>query len=147
MIKLIRKIFTAELIKYGISGGAISVTNFAAFYLLFSILDIHYTIANIAALILSKTVGYLLNKLWVFESKTAGVWGFVKEFLSFFATRGFTGLVDYFGLILLVEVFGWNKLFCKAIIMVIVIVLNYVLGKHLVFRKKKGACDGVANDA
>ncbi len=139
MIRLMRKFLTPELLKYAVSGGAISAVNFAVFYLLFRLFGIHYTVANIAALILSKTVGYLLNKLWVFESKTVGFLGFLKEFVSFFATRGLTGLVDYFGLILLVEIFGWNKLICKVLVMALVIVLNYVFGKFFVFKKKKPA--------
>ena len=148
---MIKKLFTSEFVKYVFSGGAITATNFAVFYLLFSLLGVHYTVANIAALILSKTVGYLLNKLWVFQSKTAGFWGFIKEFAAFFATRGFTGLVDYFGLILLVEVFGLNKLMCKGFVMAAVIVLNYILGKFFVFKTKtameKDKAQSLASDA
>lgn len=46
-----------------------------------------------------------------------------------------TALIDYFGLILLVELFHADKMFSKVFITVFVIVINYVVGKKHVFKK------------
>jgi putative flippase GtrA len=57
--------------------------------------------------------------------------------MRFIFARGFTGLVDYFGLIALVELFGFNEIYSKYAMVATVIVLNYVLGKKAVFVKKE----------
>lgn len=135
MTKLIRRFLDNEIIRYAISGGLVTLTNVVGYFLLREI-GILYTIANIISLVLSKTVGYLLNKFWVYRSKNDTLFQTFLELLRFILARGFTGLVDFFGLILMVELFGWNDRISKIIIMLLVIVLNYVLGKKAVFVKK-----------
>jgi putative flippase GtrA len=56
------------------------------------------------------------------------------EFLRFVIARGATMLIDYFGLILLVEAMHVDKLIGKVIITAIVVVINYILGKGVVFK-------------
>ncbi len=120
-----------ELIRYGLVGLSTTVINIVVYQGLLHFLD--YRIANIFALVVSKTYGYLANKNIVFHSKTESVKAFLFELLRFVFARGFTALVDYFGLILAVELFGFDKVISKYVIQVIVIILNYVMGKRLVF--------------
>ena len=61
----------------------------------------------------------------------------ILELCRFILARGLTGLLDFFGLIALVELCGWNERISKIAIMLLVIVLNYVLGKKAVFVKKE----------
>lgn len=136
MIKLIRRFLDNEIIRYAIAGGLVTLTNAAGYFLLREI-GIIYTVANIVSLVLSKVVGYLLNKFWVYKSVNDSLLQTFLELLRFILARGFTGLVDFFGLILMVELFGWNDRISKIIIMLLVIVLNYVLGKKAVFIKKE----------
>lgn len=136
MIKLIRRFLDNEIIRYAIAGGLVTLTNAVGYFLLREI-GILYTIANIISLVLSKVVGYLLNKFWVYRSINDSLLQTFLELLRFILARGFTGLVDFFGLILMVELFGWNDRISKIIIMLLVIVLNYVLGKKAVFIKKE----------
>ncbi|MBP5383868.1 MAG: GtrA family protein [Lachnospiraceae bacterium] len=138
----IRKVFTEknikrikEVIRYGVVGFSTTLINLLIYHVLIFFLD--YKIANIYALIVSKTYGYFANKKIVFRSRTDTVWSFVFEVLRFVFARGFTALVDYFGLILAVEYFGFDKIISKYVIQVIVIVLNYVLGKFMVFTATK----------
>lgn len=136
MIKLIRRFLDNEIIRYAITGGLVTLTNAVGYFVLREI-GILYTIANIISLVLSKVVGYLLNKFWVYKSVNDSLLQAFLELLRFILARGFTGLVDFFGLILMVELFGWNDRISKIIIMLLVIVLNYVLGKKAVFIKKE----------
>ncbi|MCH5251260.1 MAG: GtrA family protein [Lachnospiraceae bacterium] len=136
MIKLIRRFLDNEIIRYAITGGLVTLTNAVGYFLLREI-GIIYTVSNIVSLILSKVVGYLLNKFWVYKSINDSLMQTFLELLRFILARGFTGLVDFFGLILMVELFGWNDRISKIIIMLLVIVLNYVLGKKAVFIKKE----------
>ncbi|MCH5248454.1 MAG: GtrA family protein [Lachnospiraceae bacterium] len=136
MIKLIKKALNNEVIRYAISGGMVTLTNAAGYFILLQ-LGIVYTVANIISLILSKVVGYLLNKFWVYRSKNDNLKQMLLELFRFVLARGFTGLVDFFGLILMVELFGMNERISKIAIMILVIVLNYILGKKAVFIKKE----------
>lgn len=136
MIKWIKKALNSEVIRYAISGGMVTLTNAAGYFILLQ-LGIVYTVANIISLILSKVVGYLLNKLWVYRSKNDNLKQMLLELFRFVLARGFTGLVDFFGLILMVELFGMNERISKIAIMLLVIVLNYILGKKAVFIKKE----------
>lgn len=135
MNKWIQKALNNEVIRYAITGGMVTLTNAVGYFLLLH-LGIVYTVANIISLILSKVVGYLLNKFWVYRSKSENIKQAFMELVRFILARGFTGLVDFFGLMLVVEIFGWDKRISKIIIMLLVIVLNYVLGKKAVFVKQ-----------
>lgn len=132
--KAMKTIFSSEILRYGIAGGCVTLSN-ALFYFLFLQVGIVYTVANIISLIFSKTVGYFLNKFWVYHSKCVSWKEVFFELLRFIGARGFTGVVDFLGVILLVEIFGCGERISKMILMLLVIVLNYVLGKKAVFIK------------
>ena len=61
----------------------------------------------------------------------------MKECLKFIVARGFTGVVDYFGVIFMVDMLKIDENISKITIQVLVIILNYIFGKLLVFNKKK----------
>lgn len=124
-----------ELIRYGIVGASTTIINLLAYHLFLLFLD--YKIANLIALVISKTYGYFANKNIVFHSKTDSFVSFIREVFLFVFARGITAIVDYFGLIVAVDVLGLDKIISKYVIQIIVIVLNYVLGKYMVFRQRK----------
>lgn len=135
MASFIKKIFKNEIMRYTIAGGVITVANAVCYYLLLY-LGLIYTAANIISIIFSKVVGYLLNKFWVYKTKTIGWQETFFELCRFIMARGFTGIFDFFGLIFLIEIVGIDKKISKIIIILLVIFLNYILGKKTVFLKK-----------
>lgn len=135
MKKLIKKFVNRETILYGVFGVGTSVLNVVLFRILISVMD--YKVANLITLIVVKLAAYLCNKNIVFQSKCANFLELVKEFIRFVIARGATALIDYFGLILLVEVFNANKMISKIFITVLVIVINYFVGKKHVFKAAK----------
>jgi putative flippase GtrA len=124
-----------ELMSYLVFGLLTTVINVGVFNLLF-VLDVKYQLANLAALILAKLFAYFTNKHFVFKTKTRQGYESLREFIRFVFARGFTGLVDYFGLIFLVEVMVLSPVYSKYGLQIVVIVLNYILGKKLVFTSK-----------
>lgn len=90
--------------------------------------------------ICSVTFAFVTNRLFVFrsEAKKAGV---LREGVTFFLSRVFTLLVDLVIMFLLVDLTGIrNGLYefaAKVLSNIVVLVLNYVLSKVFVFRKKK----------
>ncbi len=124
-----------ELLSYGFFGAATTVVNIAAYQLLLLFLD--YRISNLIAIIVSKLFAYITNKLFVFHSRCANMKELILEMSRFVLARGATGLVDYFGLIVAVEVMGLNLIWSKYGLQILVIILNYVLGKKAVFNTKQ----------
>ena len=91
------------------------------------------TIAWVAAVLFA----FVTNKWWVFESHTlvpVEVW---KEFVSFVACRVATFLFNLAALFIMVDLMGMEFFVCKLLISVVVVILNYVFSKILIFTKKK----------
>ncbi len=140
-----------ELIVYVFFGVSTTLVNLVTFYLSNLILgEERYLFSNIIAWIISVIFAYLTNKMWVFESKSWERQVLLKEVPSFFSARVFSFLVEELGLYLLVdvlhfdsfdiEVLSYNingEMIAKIILAVIVVILNYVFSKLLVFKKKK----------
>ena len=118
-----------EFISYCFFGGLTTILNL----LLFWVLNIFfkYYVANIITLIVIKTLTYLLNKFFVFKTRCKSNKELIKEILEYIASRLFTLLIDYFGLILIVEVFNINKIIGKIIVLIIVVIINYSLCKRI----------------
>ena len=134
IIKILKdKFLNKEFILYTIFGFATMIVG-VVIYQLFLYLNVDYKIANLFSLILGKLFAYVVNKLFVFKSKTERFVDWLKEFFRFIVARGATGLIDYFGVIIAVEIFGLDKVISKYILQVIVIILNYFLGKKIVFK-------------
>ena len=132
-----QKLINRETILYGIVGVGTSILNILLFQLLVK-LGIEYKIANIITLIVVKAAAYICNKNIVFRSHADSFAGLLKEIGRFIIARGATMLIDYFGLIILVEYIHVAKLPGKCFLTVLVIVLNYVIGKKHVFKDTRG---------
>lgn len=120
-----------RIIRYGCGGVATTLLNI--FLYQFFLLFLDYRISNIISIVLSKIFAYTVNKHFVFHSKCRNMRELLSEIFRFIVMRGATGLIDYFGLIAAVEIFGMNKIWSKYLIQLIVIILNYILGKKAVF--------------
>lgn len=117
------------MVRYVLAGTSVTVINVGTYTLLL-FLGMKYTSANLIALVLCKSWGFVANKWFVFKSHT-DIIGTLRELVYFFFSRGLTALIDYFGLILFVEQFNANEKLSKYIITALVIILNYILGKFV----------------
>jgi putative flippase GtrA len=98
---------------------------------------------KIASWVCAVTFAYVTNKLWVFDSQARDGKTLWREALGFYGSRLATGVVELVGLKGLMALgldqplFGVEGFAANLVITVVVIVLNYVLSKFLVFRKKQ----------
>ena len=99
-------------------------------------------IANFVAWVAGVLFAFVTNKLWVFESKS---WRFglvMKELWLFVLARLITGVLEWFGVPLLwaigldQDLFGIDGFLAKIVVSVVVVILNYVFSKLIIFRKK-----------
>ena len=131
---ILQKVINNETVRYVVSGiftMAIGVGVYQGFLLL----GLDYKISNLISLVAGKMSAYICNKFFVFKVRNTSFSEWIKEFLRFIFARGATLFIDYFGLIFLVEVVEFNKIYSKYAIVTIVLILNYILGKLIVFRK------------
>ncbi len=94
-----------------------------------------YQIANLFSIIITKIFAYCTNKKFVFQTKT-NFKEQIYEIFRYIMGRGFTGVVDFVGLIFLVNVLSMDDRVGKMIMIVVTTALNYLLGKIFVFKKK-----------
>lgn len=129
-----------QIINYLIFGGLTTVISISSYLLARYVFAMHTVGANIFAWILAVTFAFITNKIWVFESLTRGVSNFIKEMCSFYAARLFTLAVDISIMYLFVDMLGFNGKFEEFVIKVldnvVVLILNYLLSKLIVFKKK-----------
>ena len=93
-------------------------------------------IANVVSWICAVTFAYVTNRVWVFEDRAYGAKGIAKECAAFFAGRLFTLLVETLLIELAVSVLSMNEVVAKIIMSVVTVILNYIISKLFVFRKK-----------
>lgn len=70
----------------------------------------------------------------VFESKANDTTSIIREIISFFSCRLLTGGLDLLIMYVFVDIVGANDLIMKIISNIIVIILNYVASKLLIFK-------------
>lgn len=135
MINIYKK--NKEIINYLIFGVLTTVVSFVVYFIFAKIFKIDEVISNVISWFFSVLFAFITNKLYVFESKETGKKTLLKEIISFYLARLFTGVVCDLGIFaLMVKTFKINDVLSKLVTQVIVIVLNYVLSKLIVFRKK-----------
>ncbi len=133
---ILKKVLNRTFIMYVIFGVVTSLENIALYAaLIYTGMD--YKIANVITLLVVKLSCYVVNKLFVFQTKCGSFSALVKEFIRFVVTRGITMVIDLVGVIVLVELLAVDELISKAVLMVIVVILNYFFGKKHVFVKTK----------
>lgn len=92
--------------------------------------------STIIAWISANWFAYLTNRRWVFGSSARNTTNIIVEIVIFFMCRLGTGLIDVVFMYLFVDVINKNGVYMKAISNVIMIMLNYVASKMVIFRKK-----------
>lgn len=139
-----------ELITYVIFGVLTTVVSLVSFKIFDSLLgEKLYLISNVISWIFAVSFAYVTNKLWVFESKSWKSDVIIKEILGFISARLFSLGVEELGLWLLIDILNIGKIsvdlfsfningnmIAKLIMQVVVIVLNYVFSKLVIFKKK-----------
>jgi putative flippase GtrA len=117
-------------------GGLTTFVNFAVFFLLNTVLQANDKVAQAAAITSSIVFAFVVNKLFVFESRGKSREAVAEEFVKFVAGRAIVFVVEFFGYVALEYIFK-NRYLAKILISVVVLALNYLFSKLFVFKKKK----------
>ena len=140
LIKLFFKLWdifmTREVITYLISGVLTTVVNWVLYWLIVEKIGMEELSGNAVDWVLTVAFAYAINAFWVFDSKFIGWSVERKKILKFYAARLLTFVIEEGGILIFVKQLKFNGLMVKAVLAVIVIVLNYVFSKLFVFLKK-----------
>ncbi|MBQ6282341.1 MAG: GtrA family protein [Bacilli bacterium] len=126
-----------EIIRYLIIGVLTTVVSLLVYYIfIYTIFDpnkaIELQITNIISWIVAVTFAYFANRKYVFmKEKKANI----NEACSFYLSRVSTLLIDMLLMYLFVTLLHYNDKIIKLFVQVIIIVLNYIFSKFIVFKK------------
>lgn len=125
-----------EQILYIVFGVLTTATNIVSFFICTRAFGLGVMTSNIIAWITSVLFAFVTNKIYVFNSRNYSIKFVLKELFDFTISRGATGALDMGLMYLFVSVIHMEDMISKIIINIIVIILNYVLSKLYVFRKR-----------
>ncbi len=134
-----------EFILYAVFGVLTTVANAGAFYIASHTIGTeHHVLNNTIAWIAGVVVAYVTNKLWVFESKSWKLKVLSKELSEFVLARLLSFVFETVGLALIVKWFVlednfWGQFIVKLGLSVIVVLMNYIFSKFIIFKKKNSA--------
>ena len=132
-----------EIVNYLIFGGLTTLVSLATYALFVDLCGLPILAGKALSWVCAVTFAFVTNKLWVFFSQGTDRRTLLREALSFFASRAATGVIELAGLPLLMKLgldqawLGVEGFAANVVVTVVVIILNYVLSKFLVFRKKE----------
>lgn len=124
-----------EVILYLFFGVLTTVVSLTSYYLCSEVLHIHYLISNVISWVFAVAFAYVTNRIFVFESKSSDLSSVLREIVTFVNCRLLSGVIDTGVMFLLVSVLFINDLYAKLFTQVIVVVLNYVFSKLIIFKK------------
>ncbi|MCL2367440.1 MAG: GtrA family protein [Oscillospiraceae bacterium] len=134
--QLLKKALVREVIVYVFFGVLTTAVSFGAFVLFERIMDLPWAVANTLSHLLAILFAFVTNKIWVFQARDYAPRKVISEFLKFLSSRLLSYVVDMGLLALLIEVLRYDPLLSRVGTTVIIVVLNYVMSKVIVFRKK-----------
>ena len=125
-----------EIVNYLFFGVLATIVNFVSYFIFARVLKIDEVIGSGLSWFVSVLFAYATNKIFVFDSKTETKKGLLKECASFFLARIVSGITcDVGTFALMVKVFHINDIVSKIVTQVMVVIVNYLFSKFVVFRK------------
>ena len=133
----LRTLFTKyrSIITYLVFGVLTTVVNYLVYYPLYNATGLSAAISNSVSWAAAVVFAYFTNKLFVFESKTWEAKVALPEFLKFVGLRLASGVAETGLLLVFVDMLRFNGNIWKIITSILVVILNYVFSKFLVFKK------------
>lgn len=106
------------------------------YYFIFS--ESYNVLCNVISEVVAITFAYVTNKIFVFQSKTNTFSAFILELLSFYGMRILSTFVNLGAMYLLVDLLSFEAWICKIAVNFVIVILNYLFSKLIIFRKVGG---------
>lgn len=124
-----------DVIAYLFFGVLTTVVNYIVYLPCYNWLGFSAAVSNVIAWVFAVAFAYLTNKPFVFKSHDWSAKTVIPELTKFVGCRVGSGLLETGIIFVTVDLLGWNGNVMKLVTSVLVVILNYVGSKLLVFKK------------
>ena len=131
--KLIEKY--QDILSYLFFGVLTTAVNYLVYLPCYNLMGISGSVSNVIAWVVAVAFAYLTNKPWVFKSHDWSRKTVIPELTKFLGCRIGSGALETGIIFLAVDLLCWNGNVMKLVTSVLVVILNYIGSKLLVFRK------------
>ena len=125
-----------DILVYLVFGVLTTAVNYIVYLPCYNLLHLSATVSNVIAWAAAVAFAYVTNKPFVFHSHDWSAKTVVPELTKFISTRLGSGGLETLVLLVFVDMLHGNGNVWKLLTSVLVVVLNYIGSKLLVFRKK-----------
>ena len=127
----------SETIRYIFVGGLTTLVNYGLFELMHAVIKIDVNVSNVISISVSVLFAYVANKLIVFRRHSDSLPALMIEFCKFVGSRLFTMALEIGAVYLFFNILGMDARIGKIVSQVIVIIVNYIISKAIVFRNSE----------
>lgn len=125
-----------DILSYLFFGVLTTVVNYLVYLPCYNALGLSAVVSNGIAWVVAVAFAYLTNKPFVFKSHDWSAKTVIPELSKFLGCRIGSGAAETLILYLAVDLLGMNGNLWKLLTNILVIIMNYIGSKLLVFRKK-----------
>lgn len=120
---------------YLVFGVLTTAVNYVVYLPCYNWLNLSAAVSNVLAWAVAVAFAYVTNKPFVFRSHDWSAKTVVPELAKFVGSRVASGALETTVIFVTVDCLNWNGNLMKLITSILVVILNYVASKLLVFRK------------
>ena len=131
-----------EIVLYIIVGMSTTLLNLIIYFLLLYCFDHylrlnipHWQIAELIAFIVAVVYSFTMDKFVVFRSSFVSHIKLLLEFLQFILTRLISESLAALIMHIMIDINGANAYVVKVLVMIMIVVINYITSKFIIFRK------------
>ncbi len=125
-----------DIISYLFFGILTTAVNYLVYLPCYNWLHLSAALSNVLAWVVAVAFAYLTNKPFVFKSHDWSLKTVGPELAKFVSCRVGSGLIETAIIFITVDCLSWNGNIWKLVTSVLVVILNYVGSKLLVFKAK-----------
>lgn len=131
MIEMLKKRW--DIVSYLFFGVLTTAVNYAVYLPCYNILHFSAAASNMISWTVAVAFAYLTNKSFVFKSHDWSLKTVGPEFMKFISCRIASGALETANLYVAVDLLCWNGNVWKLITSVLVVIINYLASKLVVF--------------
>ena len=124
-----------DVLAYLFFGVLTTVVNYLVYLPCYNLLHLSAAVSNVLAWAVAVAFAYVTNKPFVFHSYDWSAKTIIPELGKFVGSRIASGGIETLIIFATVDCLLWNGNVMKLVTSVLVVILNYVASKLLVFRK------------
>ena len=124
-----------DILAYLVFGVLTTAVNYVVYLPCYNLLGLSAALSNVIAWAAAVAFAYVTNKPFVFHSHDWSAKTVLPELTKFVGSRVASGALETGIIFVTVDCLSWNGNVMKLVTSVLVVVLNYVASKLLVFRK------------